>query len=306
MTKFLHIQNNIKQEINQPDCIDIKPNKHQNNYIVFYKDYESNIDNNNISNIVPNLGKIDISFSGNNNLIFIVYGQGSKNYKIQIYVGDSSCIYIGKDNYYNSILKMIITERCNMFIGNNCLFSFGILVRTADPHLIYDADNNKRINFSKSVFIGDHAWIGQNVSILKGAYIGSGCIIGASSLICNKKYYSNTIYGGNPARFIKDNVFFDSRCVHNFKESDTEKYSESITDTYNYKYDSPTKNMIYKDLFDILEEKKKQSIDETINFCIQVANNNNKDRFVILEDKNKVKFNLKNFLLQKIIHIKLR
>ena len=46
-------------------------------------------------------------------------------------------------------------------------------IRTADPHIIYDI-HRKRINPSKSVFIGDHVWCGQNVLLLKGCRVGSG------------------------------------------------------------------------------------------------------------------------------------
>jgi len=42
-------------------------------------------------------------------------------------------------------------------LGEGCLVSFGIWIRTADPHLIFDAESQKRINPSRNVIVGDKA-----------------------------------------------------------------------------------------------------------------------------------------------------
>jgi len=50
--------------------------------------------------------------------------------------------------------------------------------------------------------INDFVWIGGNSIILKGVSIGNGAIIGAGSVV-TKDVPELTIYGGNPAKFIK-------------------------------------------------------------------------------------------------------
>lgn len=133
-------------------------------------------------------------------------------------------------------MTVILSEQRHCLIGDECLFSCDITIRNADPHLIYNCDTMDRINPTKSVYIGDHVWIGQNCMILKGTEIDSGSIIGACSVVTNKKIPSNTIWAGNPAREISRNVFWDEECVHAYKEDRTnlsEQYGELILSRYN-------------------------------------------------------------------------
>ena len=51
------------------------------------------------------------------------------------------------------------------------------------------------------VKIGNNVFIGQNAMILKGVTIGNNVVIGANSLV-NKNIPDNTVYAGNPARYI--------------------------------------------------------------------------------------------------------
>lgn len=53
------------------------------------------------------------------------------------------------------------------------------------------------------VIIGADVWIGARVIMLPGVRIGRGAIIGAGSVVTND-VPDNTIYGGNPARRIKE------------------------------------------------------------------------------------------------------
>lgn len=49
---------------------------------------------------------------------------------------------------------------------------------------------------------------------------------------------SNAAYGGNPARLIKEGIFFSGECVHGWTKKDTEKYAAMQTDKWIYKADS--------------------------------------------------------------------
>lgn len=56
---------------------------------------------------------------------------------------------------------------------------------------------------SKPIKIDDYAWIGANSIILKGVHIGRGAVICAGSVV-TKDVPEFTVYGGNPANYIKD------------------------------------------------------------------------------------------------------
>jgi acetyltransferase-like isoleucine patch superfamily enzyme len=55
------------------------------------------------------------------------------------------------------------------------------------------------------ITIGDHVWIGQNVTILKGARIGKGSIIAACALV-HRDIPDKQLWGGVPARLLRENV----------------------------------------------------------------------------------------------------
>ena len=126
-----------------------------------------------------------ISFNGSNSIVYL--SQSRHHYYLSASLYNNSTLYIGKNSFLNGTLNIILSEQKHCLIGNESLISWGIWIRTADPHLVYDSRTNQRINPSKSVFIGDHVWIGQSAMLLKGTQIDSGSIIGAASLVAGKK-----------------------------------------------------------------------------------------------------------------------
>ena len=109
---------------------------------------------------------------------------------------------------------------------------------------------------------------------LKGTQIGSGSIIGAKSLVSNKKIPSNSIWGGNPARNIRNNIFFDGRTSHYYRKKDTENSMTYNDTTWIYEYDESTLGFEYLD-----EINNKENNEEKIEFLLELRNNTSHNRF---------------------------
>lgn len=233
-----------------------------------------------------------IKFCGDNALIYL----SSNNYylyKLNIDAWSGTTVYFGRNNYFNGMMNCIISERQNLIVGDNGVFSFGIWMRTADPHIIYDINTKKRINISKSIVIGDHVWLGQNTLILKGASIGSGSVLSANGVVAGKKIESNTIYGGNPARLIKKDVFFFNDSVHNYSEEMTTQSMSTDSDEYIYSSDEGKINTgkVLKALsqFPTAEEKLRY-LKKKIVSC------EHHNRFAVIKNKNDLLHRIKKKL----------
>lgn len=175
---------------------------------------------------------IDIRIDGDNNLV-IIHEPIIFNNSI-LWVEHNNCKFkIGKSKYEISALfhlsapntKIIIgdnlstgsgtqingfsTSNTSVTIGNDCMFSFGVIIRPDDGHVITDNKTNKIINYGKNITIGNHVWLGEQCLILKGSNIPDNSIVGAKSLV-NKNFSKNDeggiILAGQSAKIIKRNI----------------------------------------------------------------------------------------------------
>ena len=224
-----------------------------------------------------------IVFCGDNACVYL--SESHQEYKLNLDMWRDTTAFFGGGSYFNSTFNAIISERKNLIVGSGGVFSFGIWVRTADPHIIYSVDTHKRINPSKSVYIGDHVWIGQNATILKGSRIGSGSILSANCVIAGKAVGSNTIYAGNPGRRIKDGIFFLGNSVHNFTKNKAKEFETHSGNEFIYKKEGEIIAM--KEIENNLSKGK--GAEDRVDFLRrELAGNTSKNRFYV-EDKKKKK-----------------
>jgi len=101
--------------------------------------------------------------------------------------------------YINYNLKL----RCHkeISIGENVAISENVTIWDSDAHEIVANVNPK----TQPVRIGNHVWIGVNVTILKGVTIGDGAVIAAGSVV-TKNIPAKALAAGVPARVINENV----------------------------------------------------------------------------------------------------
>ena len=240
----------------------------------------------------------EIRFSGKNNILFCEKGVTLENcrinfnadnsvvyiseswhpYKLDIMVNNNCVCYLGRNGYYNGALHIICSEERSVFIGDGLLMSFGVWIRTADPHLVYSIDTKTRINPSKSVFIGDHVWIGQNALILKGSRIHSGSILGGGAVLAGRKVPSNCSYAGNPAKEVARNIFWTNPCVHKWTEEDTAK-NEKCGKSGPYVF-AENKSTVS---FDQIEERVRSAADAEGRLAVlaELAQNKDHNRFAM-------------------------
>ena len=179
-----------------------------------------------------------IDFNGDNSFLYL--SSNSFDYNFNISLNNNNICFIGKNNYFNGLSTIVLSESKNIIIGNDCMFSYGISIRVSDVHLIYHTKTKERLNASKSIYIGDHIWLSQGAMILKGTQIGSGSIIGANSVLSNKIVPSNTTFAGVPARLTKKDTFWVGYSVHPWDEEITEKYSKYTSECFVYDKDEYT------------------------------------------------------------------
>jgi acetyltransferase-like isoleucine patch superfamily enzyme len=95
----------------------------------------------------------------------------------------------------------------SIVIGDDGMFSWNIKVITDDGHPIYETVSGKHLNPVASVRIGSHVWVGMDVSILKGAVVPDGCVLGLGAVVTRAlRAEPNSLIAGNPARVIRKGI----------------------------------------------------------------------------------------------------
>lgn len=108
----------------------------------------------------------------------------------------------------------LVDAACKIEIGNDVLIAFEVLIMDHDSHSLHFCQRKRDVqdwmkgtkdwtHVKRSpVEIGDKAWLGARVIVLKGVKIGEGAVVGAGSLV-TENVPAWTIVGGNPAKVIR-------------------------------------------------------------------------------------------------------
>ncbi len=171
-----------------------------------------------------------ISISGNHNKVEIgdmsslfgvhisIHGSGNQislgprnflNGAIFCIEDDGNTIRTGEHTYIYNNTEISAIESTEIFIGNDCLLSGNIMIRTGDSHVIMDKDSGERINHSMSIRIADHVWLGNGCKVLKGARIGSQCVVATGAIVTSgTQVPENAVLTGVPAKAAKENIIW--------------------------------------------------------------------------------------------------
>lgn len=144
-----------------------------------------------------------IIIKGKENILSIHNDARLRNLTIEI-VGNHCSIEIGE--------KCVIGHGCylsakeehtQLRIGNACMFSRNVTILTSDGHPIFH--QKQRLNPAQNITIGNHVWLADNVTVLKGVEIGDNTVIGIHSLV-TKSIPHASVAVGNPAKVIKTDI----------------------------------------------------------------------------------------------------
>lgn len=137
-----------------------------------------------VENKNVNIGKNNVLY---NNVKF--WGNGSIILGNNVKIGDNTMIYSSING--------------GVFIGDNTIIAANSYIIDMDHGIKKDMLISEQEPNVSAVYIGSDCWLGEDVTVIKGARLGDGCIVGAKSLI-NKQFESYKVIAGIPAKVIKE------------------------------------------------------------------------------------------------------
>ena len=110
-------------------------------------------------------------------------------------VATDATLSIGANSFVNKSAYFAVAH--NVTVGENCFIGPGLHV--------YDRNGHYRsiVGTQEGVNIGDNVWLGARTTLLPGADVGDGAIVGAGSLV-KGEIPENTLAVGSPAKPIKE------------------------------------------------------------------------------------------------------
>ncbi|QRM35620.1 acyltransferase [Microvirga sp. VF16] len=148
--------------------------------------------------------KGEFSFAGDGNLAVIGQSPHALQCKLT-FRRSNSAAFFGENCSSNAIDCLIEGDGRSLCVGDDCMFSWGIQLRTSDSHGIIDLAERTQINKPENVIIGPHVWIAADVIIMKGVHVGKGSVVGARSLV-TKPVPPLSLIAGSPARILRSGV----------------------------------------------------------------------------------------------------
>lgn len=146
-----------------------------------------------------------VSMRGSGNIFCM--GENALLRGAAISITDQGFCIFGRGATTNSGNRFVVRGRGGITMGDDCMFAAETMVRTWDSHGIFDRTTKQPINLPAGVDLQSHVWVGDNVTILKGASIGTHAVIATHSVV-TKMVEPYSIAAGIPAKVVRRNVLW--------------------------------------------------------------------------------------------------
>jgi acetyltransferase-like isoleucine patch superfamily enzyme len=154
--------------------------------------------------ISPHVGgnnPVIIEMSANSK--FQINGDFSIGQGVRFCLASNSTLTIGgkdKESGSGITADTLIMVSKNIEIGKDFLCAWNIFISDSDWHSIGGQSHQA------DVIIGDHVWVANSCSILKGAVISENCIVASHSKVARKEFPKNSLLAGAPAQVVKNGI----------------------------------------------------------------------------------------------------
>ena len=145
-----------------------------------------------------------VTFHGSNNTVWLK-GRSLLHEMHFFMEDDNNTITVGVHNLIHGPVELATMEGTRIDIGDDGMVSSGVAFRTGDSHSITDLQG-RRINRSLDIKVGNHVWVCQKVSCMKGVTVPDHCIVAATSTLCKTYDEPHCILAGVPARIVKRDI----------------------------------------------------------------------------------------------------
>jgi acetyltransferase-like isoleucine patch superfamily enzyme len=156
------------------------------------------------------LYRITLHVSGSRNIALMGSSALWQSRLMVAFKGNDNLFFIGDRCAVNDAHATLTCDGCCIVIGDNCMLSSGVTIRTHDEHGIVDMRTGEWLNPPKNVIVEPHVWIGSGATVRMGTKIGFGSIVGERSVV-TRDVERYTAVAGVPARMIRRDI---SWCTH--------------------------------------------------------------------------------------------
>lgn len=112
-------------------------------------------------------------------------------------------VSIGDGTTINGAMFSVMASR--IVIGSDCMLAGEIAFQSNDQHAVFQMHDLAKCNIKNDIVVGDHVWIGLRSTMLPGARVGQGSIIGAGSVVTGL-IPEWSLAAGVPCRVLRSDV----------------------------------------------------------------------------------------------------